>query len=517
MDTFSDTIDEMEKQDKNITVEKETKVFGFKSDNVRHQVMGYFVMNCLRTDEDYESYIKLSSVDSLLEYVRNWRYSKGENKRCLYLPEKMEDALIKRLGLAAIIHVMMDEGDYDNDNCNEERRRKVISNVKVPRELFDWDYDARSRYVECARKGTQIIHRARAMIVGCAGAGKTTLLKRLQRKKLEEITDVKSTVGLEVHEDIFEVSQDQDSLRALTDESNKEGKTLLSVLDFGGQCAYYACHQVYLSRRAFYILVIDMSKSFKDKVDKALCDQEGTMFGDWTYGEYLLFWMKSIHFYCAKDVPVILVGTHLDRSEHQTSDEFYRRILDHLRHDENLKVHLNRKRCFIIGFRENDEQCLDQFLDLEKCIVSIAKEDRWKETIPRDWAICEVILRKLKSTERMLSRKAVSSEFLYYIQEKSTNVQDVLKLFHDIGIILHFDEQCLSETIVIDIQWFVDAFKNIITDPNHALDLVRDHEEWMNFYQNGYLSNLLLQKIWKSRRLDNSTQKSILQYMQRLD
>ena len=72
-------------------------------------------------------------------------------------------------------------------------------------------------------------------------------------------------------------------LDLLTDAS-KEGKLLLSILDFGGQCAYYACHQVYLSRRAFYLLVLNMAKRFDEKVDPSLCEQEGTMFTDWTYG-----------------------------------------------------------------------------------------------------------------------------------------------------------------------------------------------------------------------------------------
>jgi hypothetical protein len=64
-------------------------------------------------------------------------------------------------------------------------------------------------------------------------------------------------------------------------------------MDFGGQCAYYACHQVYLSRRAFYLLVLNMAKSFDEKVDPLLCDQEGTMFADWTYGGKSDKWIRQ--------------------------------------------------------------------------------------------------------------------------------------------------------------------------------------------------------------------------------
>jgi hypothetical protein len=62
--------------------------------------------------------------------------------------------------------------------------------VKIPEEILEWDFAARKRYADTARKGTQTIHRARAMIV-----------------------------GLEVHEDIFEIFPDSDCLK---------GKNILS-------------------------------------------------------------------------------------------------------------------------------------------------------------------------------------------------------------------------------------------------------------------------------------------------
>jgi GTPase SAR1 family protein len=53
------------------------------------------------------------------------------------------------------------------------------------------------------------------MIVGCAGAGKTTLLKRLQKCSQQEINTIKSTVGLEIYEDIFEICGDENALKGL--------------------------------------------------------------------------------------------------------------------------------------------------------------------------------------------------------------------------------------------------------------------------------------------------------------
>ena len=46
------------------------------------------------------------------------------------------------------------------------------------------------------------------------------------------------------------------------DEENAE----VSVWDFGGQSVFYTTHQMFLSRRAIYILVNDMSKHIDDVV-----------------------------------------------------------------------------------------------------------------------------------------------------------------------------------------------------------------------------------------------------------
>lgn len=42
----------------------------------------------------------------------------------------------------------------------------------------------------------------------------------------------------------------------------------VTFLDFAGQRVYYAFHQIYLSPKTFYILVVDMTKELDGKVDE---------------------------------------------------------------------------------------------------------------------------------------------------------------------------------------------------------------------------------------------------------
>ncbi|XP_056016434.1 uncharacterized protein LOC125676855 isoform X2 [Ostrea edulis] len=529
---------ELEKYDKVLRKEEDKRIIRFASDEIRHQVMSYFVLNCLKTDEDYKNYIRLSSVDSLLEYVRPWTYTGGGQERCLYLTEILLDDFIEKLGLDAIRHVMV--GRNFKDPTVNSVRDIIQKNVNVPREIFDLDYEARCRYVECAKKGTQTTHKARAMIVGCAGAGKTTLLKRLQKCGQEEINNVQTTVGLEIHEDIFEINDEENVLKALQEETKKEGKKLLSIVDFAGQCAYYACHQVYLSRRAFYLLVIDMSKPFSEIVDPRVCEQQGTVFMDWTYGEYVLFWMKSIHTYCDNDTPVIIVGTHLDKTTGQTTDTLFNKVLKHLEFNKDLTTHLDRRRCFILGLETDTDQCVDTIIELEKCMVSITKHDRWRETIPTDWALCEVLLREQRRKgQKMMSVSELTPICFDGKKGKDSQIEDVLKLYHDMGVVLYFQEKPLNETVIIDIQWFVDSFKNVITDPNHVSDVVENEHDWREFFESGHLQDRLLSKLLSKTDDDihplfidfypmnmphfsrnpwnwNLDKSSLLQYMQRL-
>lgn len=69
-------------------------------------------------------------------------------------------------------------------------------------------------------------------------------------------------------------------LNAITEELNNElsGRkhlpTQVTFLDFAGQSMYYAFHQIFLSPKTFYILVVDMTKRLEDKVEEHL-DRKG--------------------------------------------------------------------------------------------------------------------------------------------------------------------------------------------------------------------------------------------------
>ena len=68
---------------------------------------------------------------------------------------------------------------------------------------------------------------------------------------------------------------------------NKDDLKMLNLMDFAGHSAYYACHHIFFSPRAFFILVIDMTKDLSDVATEA-CRKEGLIFSEWTYAGRLL-------------------------------------------------------------------------------------------------------------------------------------------------------------------------------------------------------------------------------------
>lgn len=63
---------------------------------------------------------------------------------------------------------------------------------------------------------------------------------------------------------------------------NEENLMMLSLLDFAGHSAYYACHHIFCSPRVFFILVVDMSKDLNDLATQA-CKETDLIYSSWTY------------------------------------------------------------------------------------------------------------------------------------------------------------------------------------------------------------------------------------------
>lgn len=172
-----------------------------------------------------------------------------------------------------------------------------------------------------------------------------------------------------------------------------------------------------------------------------------------------------------------------------------------IHHHCDLQRHLNEDRKFIIGFPKTGNE-LEDLKDIKKCLAGIVQSsDYMKDTIRPACAIFEQILIREKENKKIISRRTLSN----YKDKLSTEefrinddeISKMLVFFHRVGTLLYFDEKHLKDTIILDIQWFLDAFKCII---NYPLDIKDNDTKRKHFYSTGELDDEELDRIWKTCR-----------------
>lgn len=206
----------------------------------------------------------------------------------------------------------------------------------------------------------------------------------------------------------------------------------------------------------------------------------------------------------------------------QDGRKFFKHFFSSVNYDNHndLRRHLNEDRKFIIGFPKQGKEMQD-LKEIKKCLADIVQGSEDLEVNIRPvCAIFEQILLRQKN-KKIISRKTLSN----YKDKLSTQefriddaeIYEMLDFFYRVGTLLYFNEDYLKDKIILDIQWFLDAFKCIIDYP---LDIEGSDSKRKRFYDTGELDDDELNRIWKTcpnegkEYLDHKT--TILAYMERL-
>nr|XP_022291294.1 uncharacterized protein LOC111102724 [Crassostrea virginica] len=294
---------------------------------------------------------------------------------------------------------------------------------------------------------------------------------------------------------------------------NMENLKMLSLLDFAGHSAYYACHHIFFSPRAFFILVVDMTKDLSSVATEA-CSNKDLIYSDWTYEDYIRYWLGSIHTYSSKEAPVILAFSHSEDNggDPEKALQYFRKICASL--PRNLLDHLDKRRIF--SFQKQSEKNVEAF---KECLAATVKsQSHWGERVPISWTKLESVLRKLiKKSNVIFFSKLLS--YVLKTNELGINTEedllDALMFFNDTGVILFRSE--IKDIIILDVQWFVDAFKRIIFDAEHVKAMnIGDVQEFKELSEHGLLSSNVLNVLWQNSEFAEH-KKSLVDYLKHLD
>ncbi|XP_062582647.1 uncharacterized protein LOC134244382 [Saccostrea cucullata] len=176
--------------------------------------------------------------------------------------------------------------------------------------------------------------------------------------------------------------------------SEKEKFPTVSMLDFAGQLAYYACHQIYVTPKAFFILVLDMTKRFDNIVSKEKDNQEGSIFSVWTYKDYLKFWITSIKKFGGTKAPLFLVVTHTERKSTDEIEKYFEEFWEAVPAEDRdwLKESL-KDRTYTVGLVKLNDHTKRNLDSMTKSIVELfTNENNTKIELPSSWALMEQLL-----------------------------------------------------------------------------------------------------------------------------
>ena len=320
---------------------------------------------------------------------------------------------------------------------------------------------------------------------------------------------------------------------------NGRGHIYSTLWDFSGQSVYYATHPLFLTSRAIYCLVYDLSLNPDDVASSQVKQGVYTKFSEdfnLTNLDYLDFWMRSVVSLASLDenrglfpksegltkkLPaVFLVCTHADtpygkRDPQQLAYE----VLGYLQKKPSYGGHLVD--VFVVdNTKSGTESECQEVVRLRQQVLALAKTlPHSKESIPIKWLKFEKALSTLreKGVEwiSLESAKEIASEDCSIVNDRE--FETLINYLHDLRSLVHFDDSpTLSKLVVLDLQWLIDVFKKVITvQPAYEGKEAKFKQLWRKLEEEAILDEQLLTHMWKPLLGDSDTYDSLVDIMEK--
>ena len=319
----------------------------------------------------------------------------------------------------------------------------------------------------------------------------------------------------------------------------KEDDIYSILWDFGGQSVYYATHPIFLTERAIYLLVYDLSCDPHAKasvpVRKGLYESNYDISHSKTNMDYLDFWMSSVYSLVSPDAsykdsavydmsrercpPVFLVFTHADEPYCNSNPRALALQIYGFLRTKIYSHHLFKDVFVVDNTRSGSERECPEVIRLREEVLAVAEElPQMKEPIPLKWLKYENILQLLRED----GCKWIPIEKARRIATENCGINDegqfrtMLNFLHDQRILIHFSETPeLESMVILDPQWLIDVFKKVITVERYERTEANVEDLWIKLEKTGILDERLLNHAWKPLFERQETCLNLLAIMER--
>ncbi|XP_042325555.1 LOW QUALITY PROTEIN: leucine-rich repeat serine/threonine-protein kinase 2 [Sceloporus undulatus] len=293
------------------------------------------------------------------------------------------------------------------------------------------------RFLQQRLKKAVPYNRMKLMIVGNTGSGKTTLLQQLMKCKRPDLGVQNATIGIDVNDWKVPVK-------------GKVKKDLvLNVWDFAGQEEFYSAHPHFMTQRALYLAVYDLSKG----------EAEVDAMKPW------LFNIKAR----ASSSPVILIGTHLDVSNEKHRKACVSKITKELMNQRGFPTIQDYH--FVNATEESDAMAkLRKTIIKESLNFKIRDQPVVGQLIPDSYLELEKRILE-ERTNVPVEFPVIDQKRLFELVQENKLQLDENELPHAVhflnesGVLLHFQDPALQlrDLYFVDPKWLCKIMAQILT------------------------------------------------------
>ncbi|XP_022804658.1 uncharacterized protein LOC111341884 [Stylophora pistillata] len=308
--------------------------------------------------------------------------------------------------------------------------------------------------------------------------------------------------------------------------------------DFAGESVYYTIHPIFLTPKAIYLLVHDLSQDAHAPAKPVRCPGRYKNYTDShclkQNVDYLYFWMSlvaSLANHCDSDPsnttsktlpeslpPVFLVCTHADEPfDHTDAKTLARSVYGSLM-DKPSRTHLCKDFFFVDNTKSGKELECSEVVRLRKVVLAACNElQKKREAIPIKWLEFENAIQEKKENgfKYILLEEAIGmAEECDISGDKQ--FQTLMNFLHDQRVLIHFTETPeLDKLVVLDCQWLIDVFMRAITVTPYEGEDNEFAGLWKTFEEEGILKEDLLKHVWSPFLKDKITYGSLVAIMEK--